>query len=319
MERSLTTPATATLPHRLLVRPGKGLVRFARAKPLGAVGGLVMLGMLLMALLADAISPYDPLFMAFTDRLQAPSLRHPMGTDNFGRDILSNVIHGARISVYVSFISVALGTGLGLLWGLASGYIGGRVDLLSQRLVDILLALPPLVLAMALMSALGTSVVNTIIAISISFVPITARVVRASAISTKEMTYVEAARAIGAPPHRIALLHVFPHCVAPYLIVATTSLGTAILLEASLSFLGVGIPPPAPSWGRMLAGLGRLYITEAPWMSVFPGLAITVVVLGFNLLGDALRDVWDPRLRGSAPRPARGAAALARSVAAPGR
>lgn len=283
-----------------------GALRFFASKPLGAISGFLIAIVVFLAIAAPIVSPFDPLWQYPDEALLAPSLRHLMGTDNFGRDILSNIFYGARVSMIVGFVSVVVGTGIGALWGLFSGYLGGKLDILSQRLIDILLAIPALVLALILVAGLGSSLATTIIAISIVFIPPATRVVRGSAIAVRQSTYVDAARSFGCSDLRIALRHVMPNCLAPWLIVATTSLGRAILLEASLSFLGVGIPPPHPSWGRMLSGIGRSYMMSAPWISVFPGLAITITVLAFNLFGDALRDVWDPRLRGSALRPARG-------------
>lgn len=278
---------------------GHGLVWFVRHKPVGAASGIVVLAVVLAALFAPWVATHDPLKMSVSERFQSGSLRHLMGTDNWGRDVFSNVVHGARISISVGFLAVLLGTGLGALWGLVSGYAGGWFDLLTQRLVDMLQGLPTLVLALVLVAALGASTANTVFAIAFALLPLGARVVRATAISVKENSYVDAARALGASPVRVALRHVSPQCIAPYLIVASTTLGTAILMEASLSFLGVGVPPPHPSWGRMLSGVGRDFLLRAPWISFFPGLAISVTVLGFNLLGDALRDVGDPKLRGT--------------------
>ena len=297
-ERPLTRGAVVA---GTLGRVGRALLRFGRYKPLGAASGLVVFVIVLAALFAPWVATHDPLKMSVSERFQGYSSRHLMGTDNWGRDVFSNVVHGARISVSVGFLAVFLGTGLGALWGLVSGYAGGWFDLLTQRLVDMLQGLPTLVLALVLVAALGASVTNTVLAIAFTLLPLGARVVRATAISVKENTYVDAARAIGASPLRVALRHVCPQCMAPYLIVVSTTLGTAILMEASLSFLGVGVPPPEPSWGRMLSGVGRDFLLRAPWISFFPGLAISLTVLGFNLLGDALRDVWDPRLRGTGP------------------
>ena len=215
---------------------------------------------------------------------------------------MSNIIGGARISVYVGFVSVILGTGFGAIWGLTSGYAGGKFDLLSQRLIDILQSIPTLALALVIVASLGSSLNNIVFAISIGLIATSARVVRASAIVIRNLDYIQAAVAMGASWPRIVFRHVMPNSFAPYLIIATAGLGVAILQEASLSFLGVGVPPPHPSWGRMLSGLGRDYFLIAPWMSLAPGLAIVIVVMAFNFFGDALRDVLDPRLRGGGRR-----------------
>ncbi|MBI4307713.1 MAG: ABC transporter permease [Chloroflexi bacterium] len=291
--------AAATALERLERRPTLWLRlwRFAQLKPLGAIGGALVLFMVLLAVLAPVVAPQDPLKMHYDRQFAAPGVTNLLGADNFGRDVLSRLIHGARVSVYVSFLSVAVGTGLGALVGLLSGFYAGRLDFVLQRIIDVMQAFPVLILALTIMAALGISLQNVIIAISIVFIPSAARVVRSAALSIREAEYVQAARAIGARAGRIAMLHVLPNCMAPYIIIATASLGTAVVVEASLSFLGLGVPPPEPSWGSMLSSEGREYIQKAPWITVFPGIAITLTVYGFNLLGDALRDVWDPRLR----------------------
>lgn len=276
--------------------------RMARYKPLGSLGALVVLAMFFVSAFGAFIAPYNPIDMNFLDRLEGPNSRHWLGTDLYGRDVFSNIIGGAKISIYVGFASVIAGTGFGALWGLVSGYIGGRLDLMSQRLIDILQSIPTLALALVIVASLGSSLNNIVIAISVGLIATAARVVRASAISIRNMNYVEAAVAMGASWPRIVFRHVMPNCAAPYLIIATGALGVAILQEASLSFLGVGVPPPHPSWGRMLSGLGRDYLLIAPWLSLAPGIAIVIVVLAFNLVGDAMRDILDPRLRGSSRR-----------------
>ncbi len=254
--------------------------------------------MLFLSVFGAYLTPYTPIDMDFGDKLQSPRADHWLGTDLYGRDVLSNIIGGAKISIYVGFASVIIGTGIGAVWGLISGYMGGRFDLISQRLIDIKQSIPTLALALVIVASLGSSLNNIVIAISIGLISTSVRVVRSSAISIRNMTYVDAANCIGASWIRIVFRHVLPNSMAPYLIVATGALGSAILTEASLSFLGVGVPPPHPSWGRMLSGLGREYLLIAPWLSLAPGIAIIVVVLAFNLLGDAMRDVLDPRLRG---------------------
>lgn len=274
------------------------LVRFCRRKPLGAIGGLLICLMVLLALGAQIVAPYDPIAMNYATPLTAPGGTYPFGTDNFGRDVLSRVIFGARISLYVAFLSIGLGTSAGAILGVLSGYIGGRFDMIVQRsLVDVIMAFPTLVLALGMVSVLGPSVGNVVLAIGAVQMPRSARIVRSAAISVREREYIEAARAVGAGPLRVVFLHVVPNCVAPYIVYATGALGAAVIVEASLSFLGVGTPPPTPSWGGMLAGAGREYMEVAPWMAIFPGVALSLAVFGFNLFGDSLRDVLDPRLR----------------------
>ncbi len=278
------------------------LWRFIVNKPLGAAGAAIVLGMLFLAVFGAYLTPYNPIDMSFSERLESPHPGHILGTDPYGRDVFSNIIGGAKISIYVGFTAVILGTGFGGVWGLVSGYSGGRFDLISQRLIDILQSIPTLALALVIVASLGSSLNNVVIAISIGLIAIAARVVRGSAISVRNMNYVEAAICSGASRKRVVFRHVMPNCIPPYLVVATAALGIAILQEASLSFLGVGVPPPHPSWGRMLSGIGRDYLMIAPWLSLAPGMAIMIVVMAFNLFGDALRDVLDPRLRGTGRR-----------------
>jgi peptide/nickel transport system permease protein len=276
---------------------------FAQRKPLGAVGGLIVLALVATALLAPLISPHDPrqIIREANNRVPvyvAPSSAYPLGTDHVGRDIVSRIIHGARISLYVGLGSVLIGVTGWFLVGLASAYAGRLVDLVVQRIVDAMMAVPGLIIVLAIMAVLGSSLNNVIIAIVIGMTAPVVRTVRSQVLSVKEMEYVVAARAIGARSARIILRHIMPNCFAIYLILATYYLGFAIILEASLSFLGVGVPPDVPSWGGMLTAAAQGHITKAPWAGIFPGLAIFIVVLGFNLLGDALRDVLEPRLRG---------------------
>jgi peptide/nickel transport system permease protein len=275
-------------------------VRFVRRKPLGALGGCIVLGMLVLALFAPWLAPYSPeMFIeGGSARLHPPSWRFPMGTDNLGRDILSRVIHGARLSMLVGCISTFFGTGIGAVLALVTAYLGGRWDLLAQRLMDVLWAFPSLVIAIVIIAVLGRSTTNLIIAIAIVVIPSAARVVRSAVLVVKEADYVQAARALGASQWRIIWCAIAPNCLAPYLIIATASLGGAIITEASLSFLGLGVPPPAPSWGRDLFGAAQKFAELAPWMPIMPGLAISLTVYGFNLFGDAIRDIFDPRLRG---------------------
>ena len=292
--------------------PWTALTRFARRKPLGAVGGLIVLALVLTAVLAPLISPYDPrqIIREAGNRVPvyvAPNPTYLMGTDHVGRDIVSRIIYGARISLYVGLGSVLIGVTGWFLVGMVAAYAGPRVDLVVQRVVDAMMAVPGLIIVLAIMAVLGSSLNNVIIAIVIGMLAPVVRTVRSQVLSVKEMEYVVAARAIGARSARVVVRHIMPNCLAIYLILATYYLGFAIILEASLSFLGVGVPPDVPSWGGMLTAAAQGHITKAPWAGIFPGLAIFVVVLGFNLLGDALRDVLEPRLRG-----ARSGARLAR-------
>jgi len=275
------------------------LAILAKRKPLGTASASVILALILVAILADLLAPYDPIKTSPKSRLVPPSRQYLMGGDHLGRDIFSNIIHGARLSLFVGIVSVMVGTMTGSLIGTASGYLGGKVDFGAQRFIDTLMAFPTLVLAIAIVSFLGSNVINVLFAIGITIIPTTSRVVRGSVLSVKENQYVEAARAIGCGPLRIMGMHVLPNVMAPIIILASIALGGAILAEASLSFLGLGVPPPAASWGRMLGGESIRFMAEAPWILVFPGLAITIVVLAFNLLGDTVRDVLDPRLRGT--------------------
>jgi peptide/nickel transport system permease protein len=275
------------------------VTRFIRKKPLGAFGGALMLVMAVTAIFADVLQTHDPIATASAATLARPSDEHWLGTDHLGRDIYSRIVHGARVSLIVGIGSTLLGSVLGGIVGLLSGYAGGKTDLIAQRLLDILQGLPLLVLALVMSAALGPSVQNVIIAISIPIVPRAARVIRASVLSIREMQYVEAARALGVRHLRIAFRHVLPNTVGPFIVLVTAQLGAAILVEAALSFLGLGVPEPYPSWGRMLSVSAAEYAQKAPHLVLFPGLAISLAVFGSNLFGDALRDTLDPRLRGA--------------------
>ncbi len=250
-----------------------------------------------MALFAPLLSPYDPVAQDADSVLHSPGAEHWLGADNLGRDIWSRIAFGARVSLGVGFLSVLLGSAVGALAGVVGGYYGRYVDAALQQAADALLAFPTLVLALGIMAVLGASTANVILAIALVQAPRAARVVRSQALAVSSAEYVAAARIVGAGSPRVVLRHVLPHCVAPFLVISTSALGAAIVLEASLSFLGLGVPAPAPSWGGMLAGPGRDYFNAAPWMALWPGLAISLAVYGFNLLGDALRDVLDPRQR----------------------
>jgi peptide/nickel transport system permease protein len=273
--------------------------RFARKKPLGAAGGVLMLVMLVTALLANVLQTHDPIATDAASTLARPSEDHLLGTDHLGRDIYSRIVHGARVSLIVGIGSTLLGSVLGGVIGLLSGYAGGKTDLIAQRLLDILQGLPLLVLALVMSASLGPSIQNVIIAISIPIVPRASRVIRASVLSIREMQYIEAARALGLTHLRIAFRHVLPNTVGPFIVLVTAQLGAAILVEAALSFLGLGVPEPYPSWGRMLSVSAAEYAQKAPHLVLFPGLAISLAVFGSNLFGDALRDKLDPRLRGA--------------------
>ncbi len=270
----------------------------ARRYMLGTVGLIIMVLFVWVAISADLISRFDPLSVDSAHRLSPPDWRHWMGTDSFGRDVWSRIVHGARISLAVGIGSTALGSSLGVIIGLASGYLSGWVDLVFQRVTDILQALPLLVLALVMTAALGPSLPNVIIAIAIPLIPTVARVIRANTLALRELPFVEAAKSIGMSETRIALRHVLPNTMAPLIVLATAQLGSTILTEASLSFLGLGIPEPYPSWGRMLSESAAEYVRVAPWLVIFPGVAISLAVFGTNLFGDALRDILDPRQRG---------------------
>jgi len=269
----------------------------AVAYPLGLAGAIIMAAFVLAAVFADALARFDPLTTNAALSLARPDAAHWLGADFMGRDVYARLMYGARISLAVGLGSTCLGCALGVVLGLASGYLGGWVDLVVQRLVDVMQALPLLVLALVMAASLGPSLGNTIIAISIPLVPYAARVIRSNTLTLREMPFVEAARAVGMSEFRIAVRHVLPNTLAPLIVLATAQLGSAILTEASLSFLGLGIPEPYPSWGRMLSESAAEYVRTAPWLVVFPGIAISLAVFGTNLLGDALRDLLDPRLR----------------------
>jgi peptide/nickel transport system permease protein len=291
----------ATIQIAKPARPGffTSLVRFCRKKPLGAAGGALMVLMVLTAIFAEPLSTHDPIATDAAATLARPGAQHWLGTDHLGRDIYSRIVHGTRISLIVGLLSTILGSVLGGLIGLVSAYFGGKTDLITQRVLDILQGLPLLVLALVMSAALGPSVENVVIAISIPILPRAARVIRASVLSIREMQYIEAARALGLPHLRIAFRHVLPNTIGPFIVLSTAQLGSAILVEATLSFLGLGVPEPYPSWGRMLSVSAAEYAQKAPHLVLFPGIAISLAVFGSNLLGDALRDTLDPRLRGA--------------------
>jgi peptide/nickel transport system permease protein len=272
------------------------LGRLVVRQPLGAAGGLVVLALIAVAVLAPGLAPHGPKEAGFAPYLP-PSREFPMGTDQVGRDVLSRVIWGARLSLYVGIVSVVFGITLGSLWGAVTAYVRGALDTGSQRVVDSVMALPPIILALSLMAALGQSVNNVILALTILLTPTAVRTVRSVALGVAATPYMEAARAVGASHARIIFRHLMPNCLASYIVLITVNVSYAIVVEASLSFIGAGAPPDEPSWGGMLTA-GVQAIETAPWMVFFPGLAISLAVFGLNLLGDTIRDLTDPRLRG---------------------
>jgi peptide/nickel transport system permease protein len=278
-------------------RRASAVWRFVRKQPLGTAGGALIVLLVLTAALADVIATHNPVRTDSAHTLAPPGPEFWLGTDNLGRDLWSRVVHGSRISLLVGVSATLMGAGLGGLIGLLSGYLGGKTDLVSQRAMDVMQGLPILILALVLAAALGPSLTNAIIAISVPIVPRAARVIRASALAIRDLPYIEAARALGARHPRIAFLHVLPNTMGPFVVLVTAQLGGAILVEAALSFLGLGVPEPYPSWGRMLSIAAAEYAQKAPWLVIWPGLAISLAVFGTNLLGDALRDTLDPRLR----------------------
>jgi peptide/nickel transport system permease protein len=277
----------------------RGLWRLVREKPLGAFGGLLVLVLMLTAVFAHWIAPYPYDETNVRQRLKPPGAQFYLGTDNLGRDVFSRIVYGARISVTVGFGAVTLSILLATTLGVTSGYFGGKVDVLVQRLVDAAMAFPTLVILLSLMAVLGPGLLNVILVLGIVPSFNRSRVIRSATLAAKENQYVEAAQAVGASHLRVILRYILPNVMAPIIIVATNALGAVILVEATLSFLGFGVPPPYPSWGEMLSGSGRSYMYKAPWMAIWPGVAISLAVFGFNMLGDALRDLLDPRLRGS--------------------
>ena len=276
---------------------GQKCVEMVRKQPLGTVGFAVVIAMIFMAVFANYLTGFDPEENDFASMLIAPGWDFLLGTDQFGRDIMTRLIYGAQTALFVGFIASFVGAGIGLVLGVMSAYFGGTFDLIFQRVMDVFMAFPLIIMALAIVSIFGPSTQNVIIAITIPFIPRCARVVRSNALAIREIPYVDAARALGFSHARIILRHMAPNVMAPFLIMLTAFVGQAILLEASLSYLGLGVQEPTAAWGLMLQGGAEEYAESAPWIAVFPGLAITLAVFGFNLFGDALRDVLDPRLR----------------------
>jgi peptide/nickel transport system permease protein len=283
------------------------IASFVRRKPLGAIGAVILVIAVLMAVLAPVLATFPPKEVHVTSKYAPPGAEampaegktYLLGSDQLGRDTWSRLVYGARISLYVSLISVGIGVTLGALIGVVSAYFGGLFDLIVQRLVDAMMAFPAIILALAIVAVAGASLQNVILALVIILIPGSSRIVRSQALAIKERDYILASRSIGAGDWRIIARHLVPNCMAPYIVFATANLGYAIVVEAALSFLGVGTPPDIPSWGGMLSFAGQRYVEVSPWLVVFPSIAVSIAVFGFNLLGDALRDVLDPRLRGS--------------------
>ncbi len=306
----MSQPGSATLdlngaaPVRAASRPAVlralvGLGRFGRRKPLGALGGIIVVAMLLMAAFAEQIAPYRYDETVRGARMKAPGAAHWLGTDNLSRDMWSRIVYGARVSITIGFLTIGLAMVIATAIGVTSAYFGGAWDLIVQRVVDAWLSFPYLIIILSVMAVLGPGLGNVVIALAILIAATNSRVIRGAALGVIQHSYIEAARAMGCGHLRIIVRHIVPNVTATIIILATIGLGAVILAESALSFLGFGVPPPHPSWGSMLSGSGRTYMFRAPWMAIWPGVAISLAVFGFNMLGDALRDVLDPRLRGS--------------------
>jgi len=297
---SVEVPAVPRADRRARAgRVARATTRFIRRKPLGAVGAVIVIGLLVMAVFAERIAHhgYDETIRGA--RMKPPSATYWLGTDNLGRDLWSRIVYGARVSVTVGFATILLATTMATAIGVTSGYFGGAYDLVIQRIVDAWMSFPYLVIILSVMAVLGPGLTNVILALSIIIAAINSRVIRGVTLAVVQNAYVEAARAMGCGHARIIVRHILPNVAATVVVLATIGLGAAILAESALSFLGFGVPPPYPSWGAMLSGSGRTYMFRAPWMALWPGVAISLAVFGFNMLGDALRDVLDPRLRGT--------------------
>jgi len=292
---SSESPTLGAFASRRKVRTRGEIIR-ARlfANRLAMVGGFIILFLLVIAAFGPWIAPQDPLEMTLSDQFMGPSWSHWMGTDDFGRDILSRLIHGARQSLMVGVVSVSIGAVVGMSVGLLSGYFGGKIDMISQRIIDVMLAFPDLLLALAIVAVLGPSLVNVMIAVGIGSIPVYARLIRGQVLSLKGKEYVESALASGARPWRIIFVHILPNSLSPLIVLASLGIASAILTGAALSFIGMGAQPPAPEWGSMLSS-GRSYLRHEWWIATFPGLALAFTAFGFNLLGDGLRDALDPR------------------------
>ncbi len=275
--------------------PSYQFMRRVLRNRLAVSGSCLLIVVMVGGVFAGVLTLHDPLAMTVTDRLQPPSLQHPMGTDNYGRDIFSRVLHGARLSMEVGLAVMLFTVAVGVVFGLLSGYFA-RLDNAIMRVMDAMMAFPAILFAIAIMAVLGPKTVNVVIALGVVYAPRTVRIVRASVLAVKELDFIEAIRAQAASHLRILTRHVLPNCMSPLVVQATFNFAYAVLAEASLSFVGAGAPPPTPSWGNILSE-GRIYMQNAPWITIFPGVAITITVLGLNLAGDGLRDVLDPRMR----------------------
>ena len=299
MDLKAAPSGAVTRPPRTVFRWTLALARFARQKPLGAVGAVIVVAMLVMTLFAEQIAPYAYDETIRGARMKPPSAAHWLGTDNLSRDMWSRVVYGARVSVTVGFATIALGIAVATAIGVSSAYFGGIFDLVLQRLVDAWLSFPYLIIILSVMAVLGPGKTNLIVSVAIIAAATNSRVIRSAALTVMQHQFVEAARAMGCGHARIIVRHILPNVAATIIILATIGLGAVILAESALSFLGFGVPPPYPSWGGMLSGSGRTNMLRAPWMAIWPGVAISLAVFGFNMLGDALLDVLDPRLRGA--------------------
>lgn len=290
-------------PEDVLSLRGRGrlrsLVSLSRQKPLGALSFIFLLFLLVLGLFPSQIATHDPLSTSPLERLLSPSNSHIFGTDELGRDVFSRMVYGTRTALLAGILATSLGVGMGTLVGLLSGYFGGILDTVLQRCMDTVMAIPGLILLLALVTVLQPSLLNIILALSIFITPGTSRIVRGAVLATRELPYIEAARALGSTNARIIFMHILPNVLPTIIIIASILVGASILIEASLSFLGLGVPPPHPTWGSMLSVSGRRYMENQPWIAVWPGLALSLTVLACNLLGDTLRDVLDPRMRGS--------------------
>jgi ABC-type dipeptide/oligopeptide/nickel transport system permease subunit len=274
------------------------LLRFVRTSPLGTIAAVFLIVLLGVAIFADQLAPYDPLVADYSVSRSPPTAEHLFGADQLGRDTLSRIIHGARVSLFVALVSVLVGDSIGLVWGIASGFYGGRFDLASQRVLDTLLSFPGLILAMLLLVGLGAGLQTVIIAIAVTRVPLATRVIRSVVLTVRNLAFVEAARGLGSSNMRMMALHILPQCIAPFLVIVSANIGVAITTEAALSFLGIGVPPPTPTWGNMLGGVLAESFRPRWWLVVYPGVFLTLTVLAANLFGDAIRDHFDPKLRG---------------------
>jgi len=298
-KQTATTPPKKTKRQFLL---WEVVVRLAKEKPLGLIGAVIVILLLFIGIFADVLAPFGMNEVILTERLHPPSAAHWLGTDHLGRDLLSRIIYGARISMLVGVCASLIDIFCATLIGVVSGFIGGKTDLIIQRFVDAWMCFPGLIIFMTVLSITGPGLVQVILVLGISSGIKGSRVIRGAVIGIKENMYVDVARAIGAPTYQTLLRHILPNILAPIIIVFTMAMGTMIISEASLSFLGFGVPPPEPSWGGMLSGSGRRFMTRAPWMAIWPGLCLATVVFGINMLGDAMRDILDPRLKGGLGR-----------------